>query len=107
MRRRKRRYRLNNRGKALVAILCILGIIGLTLFLNGHSRDEPVVPAFATEKVPTLTSELRVTPSSTPTPELEPLYSEDELLILSIIIYQEAGGDAYSDETRLMVVTYF
>ena len=85
MRRRKRRYRLNNRGKALVAILCVLGIIGLTLFLNRHSRDEPVVPAFATETTPTVTSELRVTPS--PTPELEPLYSEEELLILIFALF--------------------
>lgn len=119
MRRRKRRYRLSNRGKALVAILCVLGIIGLTMFLNRHSREEPAVPAFATETVPTVTSELSVpqstsltpelsvTESQPPTPELEPLYSEDELLILSIIIYQEAGGDACSDETRLMVGNVF
>lgn len=107
MRRRKRQYRLNSRGKALVAILCVLGIIGLTLFLNGHSRDEPVVPTFATETAPTVMSELRGTQSPSPTPELEPIYSEDELLILSIIIYQEAGGEACSDETRLMVGNVF
>ena len=32
-------------------------------------------------------------------------YTEDELQTLALIIYQEAGGDACSDETRLMVGT--
>ena len=36
---------------------------------------------------------------------LSPAYNEDELRTLALIIYQEAGGDACSDETRLMVGT--
>lgn len=106
MRRRKRRYRLNSRGKFLVAILCILGIIGLTLFLNRHpttDAGEKAVPAFAVQPTPTETMQI----TSTPVSEPEPLYSEDDLLVLAIIIYQEAGGDACSDETRLMVGNVF
>ena len=35
--------------------------------------------------------------------EPEQTYSEEELEMLALVIYQEAGGDACSDETRLMV----
>lgn len=35
--------------------------------------------------------------------ETEPAYDPAELEMLAIVIYREAGGDAYSDETRLMV----
>lgn len=35
----------------------------------------------------------------------EPTYTEEELEALALAIYQEAGADAYSDETRLMVGT--
>lgn len=37
--------------------------------------------------------------------ETEPSYTADELEMLALVIYQEAGGDACSDETRLMVGT--
>lgn len=37
--------------------------------------------------------------------ETEPPYTADELEMLALVIYQEAGGDACSDETRLMVGT--
>lgn len=39
--------------------------------------------------------------------EPEPTYTDEELEILAIIIYQEAGSDACSDETRLMVGNVF
>lgn len=38
---------------------------------------------------------------------VDPTYTQEELEILAIIIYQEAGGDACSDETRLMVGNVF
>lgn len=37
--------------------------------------------------------------------EAAPTYTDEELEALAIIIYQEAGGDACSDETRSMVGT--
>lgn len=33
----------------------------------------------------------------------EPTYTDEELEALALVIYQEAGGDACSDETRIMV----
>lgn len=41
--------------------------------------------------------------TTTTMPEPEPTYTEAELEMLALVIYQEAGGDACSDETRLMV----
>lgn len=46
------------------------------------------------------------TPPETTAPmETEPPYTNQDLELLALVIYQEAGGDAYSDETRLMVGT--
>lgn len=45
----------------------------------------------------------RPEPTPEPTPEPEPAYTEEELELLALVIYQEAGGDACSDETRLRV----
>lgn len=48
---------------------------------------------------------------SEPTPEPEPVeeesitYTEEELEMMALVIYQEAGGDACSDDTRLKVGT--
>ena len=49
------------------------------------------------------------TPVLTTTPESIPVqsYTDEELEILSIIIYQEAGGDAASDDTRRLVAQVF
>lgn len=44
-----------------------------------------------------------VEPVTEPETEPVPTYSEEELEMLALVIYQEAGGDACSDETRLMV----
>lgn len=38
-----------------------------------------------------------------PTPEPVALFTAEELEMLALVIYQEAGGDACSDSTRLMV----
>lgn len=43
------------------------------------------------------------TPTPVPVTETAKPYTADELEALAIVIYQEAGGDACSDETRQMV----
>lgn len=42
-----------------------------------------------------------------PVLDVEPAYTDEQLEILAIIIYQEAGGDMYSDSTRQMVGEVF
>lgn len=48
-------------------------------------------------------------PTEAPTistePETEPPYTEEELEMMAMVIYQEAGADRCSDDTRLMVGT--
>lgn len=70
---------------------------------------EPTEIETPTEMTPPATEATRATepptePETEPT-ETEPPYTQEELEMLAIVIYQEAGGDAYSDETRLMVGT--
>lgn len=83
----------------------------------GCSRapEATVSPAPQPEPVPEIQQPLRSCeyeerlemPPAVETPEepAAPTYTEEELEALAIIIYQEAGGDACSDETRSMVGT--
>lgn len=53
---------------------------------------------------------VEITPAAKPDtsgtePPTEPIYTTDELDMLALVIYQEAGADYCSDETRLMVGT--
>lgn len=52
---------------------------------------------------PTEMLKVDLTARPEPEPEPEPAYTEEELELLALVIYQEAGGDACSDETRLRV----
>lgn len=70
----------------------------------------PIVPI--PEKVLARMAEPTVTPMPMPTPEPAPIeeepahaYTEEELEMMALVIYQEAGGDACSDDTRLKVGT--
>lgn len=56
------------------------------------------------ETEPTVATEPATEPSTEPT-ETEPPYSQEDLELLAMVIYQEAGSDSCSDETRLMVGT--
>lgn len=80
---------------ALILFIVLIGFM-LEAKTNEQPPDEPV------------TIEIEE-PTPLPDPQLEPTseqpYTEEELEMLALIIYQEAGGDACSDETRLMVGT--
>lgn len=59
-----------------------------------------------TEPTPTtIATEPPTEPTEETTIATEPPYTEDELEMMAIVIFQEAGGDYFSDETRLMVGT--
>ena len=76
-------------------------------------ETEPPTETTTPETEPPVTTEPPTEPETEPTePETEPIetappyeYTEKELEYLALVIYQEAGGDLYSDETRLMVGT--
>jgi hypothetical protein len=89
---------------SLVAIVLSLLTIGFTLgFLA--TRSVAVEP----EPIEQVTGKLKQTePVATESAVWEgplPTYTAEELETLALVIYQEAGGDDCSDETRLMVGT--
>lgn len=107
----------------LLSVLVLFYCLG---FVFGRARavDDQELPAPVVETVVELRSAAQpvsepaplepvvcaVQPVPEPEPEpviAEPLYTDSELETLALIIYQEAGGDACSDETRQMVGEVF
>ena len=78
---------------AMVVAVCVTAYCGNATaeFLTEEPTTAPVV----VETEPTYVEETTVA--------TEPPYTAEELEHLAVAIYQEAGGDACSDETRLMV----
>lgn len=66
---------------------------------------EPAETEPYTEPSPTETEPPAATEPPTEPTEPEPQYTQEELDMLALVIYQEAGADYCSDETRLMVGT--
>lgn len=75
--------------------------------------ETPAIVAPIPEKVQARITEPVELPEPMPEPDpvefeeidAEPSYTEEELEMLALVIYQEAGGDACSDDTRLKVGT--
>lgn len=111
-------------------ILLIFLILLFSIFCIGENNrikmEQTEPKAETTETTPTEASEPRETeaPTETTIPETEPPaptepptepepiptetvypYTDKDLEYLALVIYQEAGGDMYSDKTRLMVGT--
>lgn len=59
-------------------------------------ETEETTPTETTESLPETTEASETTETTLP-------YNEDELEMLALVIYQEAGGDMYCDECRRMV----
>ncbi len=96
----------------LLAALCLGVVLGIWAanYLSAEPAEEPaplelvIVEPVEEEPAPVLLTYVEPVEVAEPT-ELELPYTEEELEILAIIIYQEAGGDACSDDTRLKVGT--
>ena len=72
----------------------------------------PTMAEASAEPVPTQDSQLQApvivveeTKAIVPVEEPKTSYTEEDLELLAMVIYQEAGGDACSDDTRLKVGT--
>lgn len=101
----------------VITILSLLVVILVPKPDSSEAVSQEVIesPVLSENEETTPEDSLVVEQITTPVPEpvkeseeLEiPLYTEEELEILSIIIYQEAGGDACSDDTRLKVGNVF
>lgn len=98
--------------RVLCVILCVVVMVASVRILAycDQSRmeaiDEPTTMTTAVEIEEAITEEPTVeTTVATEPLETEPPYTSDELEMMALVIYQEAGGNACSDETRLMVGT--
>lgn len=108
--------------RGLVVALCLVVIVTV-LFIIVYCAEPTAEVAPAEEPIVEVTTEVAVSEETqAATEETEAVtevteeeteeateavvaYSEQDLEYLAIVIYQEAGGDDFSDETRLMVGT--
>ena len=77
--------------------------------LKAEAVPEPTISDHTEETTPateaaTIATEPPTEPETEPT-ETEPTYTAEELEMLALVIYQEAGADWCADDTRLMVGT--
>lgn len=110
MRRRKRKLR-NRRIAFGIILVTIIGLMVWIFVPKGiEEREEKAPSTLAPTNGPSPTLQITrdvltatPTPEPTPTEEPEPTYTKDELFCMAAAIYNEAGGDMCSDETRLLV----
>jgi hypothetical protein len=86
----------------LVAIILSLLTIGFTIWTLMTESDAVEEPSVVTSMA--MGDEPEATEYAVLQEEL-PIYSAEDLETLALVIYQEAGGDACSDDTRLKVGT--
>lgn len=92
---------------ALALAAFVMSVASMVLSITARG-DEPTEPATEMPQViePAQIVEpvcVEVTPEEPEPVEAVPAYTEQDLELLAMAIYAEAGGDACSDETRLMV----
>lgn len=91
-------------------LLVVLILAGVALGHDANTRLDAVqsatTPSVPPEKeTPTETPRTESEPHAATGQTTDPTYTAAELEMLALVIYQEAGGDACSDETRRMVGT--
>ncbi len=90
--------RVNTLPLALLSLLLSLTAFGLSIHNLQHEEVEPEQPAPV--------AEVQTVETIQPEPIAEaPTYTEEDLEHLALVIYQEAGSDVCSDDTRMMVGT--
>lgn len=86
---------------AAVALVCLAGCNAQKEITPEEPLPEPGVPVLERQLLSCAVE--AVIDTAEPTTEAEPAYTDEDLEILALLIYQEAGGDACSDDTRLKV----
>lgn len=93
--------------RVICAIICIVvTVVAINVLICcGHSTAEAVTTPTTEETTEVVTEPTIVAtePTEEATTPTEPPYTADELEMMALVIYLEVGGDACSDETRLMV----
>lgn len=99
--RRKRKIR----NRRIVFSLILFTLVGTMVWVF-IPKDPPQKKELVAEVIAPEYEKADETPSITspePETEPEPTYTEDELFCMAAAIYNEAGGNSCSDETRTMV----
>jgi hypothetical protein len=92
--------------RILSVVLCVAVLCGIACCAEPATEAVAEPTAEETTEVTTEPTEETTVATEPPTvPETEPPYTDDELEMMALVIYQEAGGDGCSNETRLMVGT--
>lgn len=104
--------------RVLCIAFCLIVIVVAVCVLSCYAEpsaevlEPPVVEVTAQENTEVVEETVVVTetpiipePTEIPEVETEPPYTAEELEMLALVIYQEAGGDDCSNETRMMVGT--
>lgn len=99
---RRKRHRVPARDRGLLLLSLVLALTG-GYAINSLDKLDPPQPTRTPDLI--AVAEHQVVARVAPAPETqEPeLYTDEELELLALVIYQEAGGDACKDETRQMV----
>lgn len=99
--RRKRKIR----NRRIVFSLILFTLVGTMVWVF-IPKDSPQKKELVAEVIAPEYEKAAETPNITspePETEPEPTYTEDELFCMAAAIYNEAGGNSCSDETRTMV----
>ena len=93
-----KKYKIVNPARFITFCVILLAVVFALCWLS-------IKPAAEVEAAPA--PELTEVAEQEPVAEQAPVksYTDEELELLALIIYQEAGGDACSDDTRLKVGT--
>lgn len=101
--------------RILCVILCLILIVVSVWVLSAcgnptaDAAEATVAETTEVTEEPTIETEpptpTEMESAEETTPPTEQPYTAEELEMMALVIYQEAGGDASSDETRLMVGT--
>lgn len=91
---------------AAVALVCLAGCSAEPEITPEESLPEPGIPMLEQQLLScTVEAAFEMPEAKEAAPEAESAYTDEDLEILALLIYQEAGGDACSDDTRLKVGT--
>ena len=91
---------------AAVALVCLTGCSTKQEITPEEPLPEPGIPMLEQQLLScAVEAAFEIPEAEEAAPEAESAYTDEDLEILALLIYQEAGGDACSDDTRLKVGT--
>lgn len=100
-----KRRRIENIVRAVILLMMVILISVLVIVSVNNNEPEDTVSEVSSEPIKYILTSNKGEPESSSSESTveSPKYTEDELFCMAAVIYNEAGGDACSDDTRRMV----